>query len=127
MSATEDDAMDLDTVADELYRLVPGEFIAARDESTKRARSHGDRQLAAQIRSLRRPTTPAWLANQLVREHPAEIEALRDLGRELREVMAEMSAAELRELSRQRYRLVSALVEQARSLALRQGEGRVTA
>ncbi len=118
--------MHLEAVADELYRLPPGEFTAARNEAAKKARSHGDRQLAQQIRSLRRPTTPAWLANQLVHHHPAEMEALLDLGRELREVMAELGAEELRELTQQRYRLVSALVDQARSIASRQVGARVT-
>ncbi len=108
--------MDFDTVANELYSLPPGEFIATRNRAAKQARAAGDRQLAEQIRSLRRPSTAAWLANQLVREHREEMEPLLALGRELREVMADLGADDLRELTSQRYRLVSALVKQARGL-----------
>ncbi|MBA3989475.1 MAG: hypothetical protein H0X54_00310 [Propionibacteriales bacterium] len=117
--------MDLDGVADELYSLPAGEFIAARNNLAKQARAEGDRQLAEQIRALRRPSTAAWLANQLVREHRAEIEPLLELGRELREVMADLDAGELRELTQQRYLLVSALVKQGRALGAARG-ARVT-
>ena len=117
--------MDLDGVADELYSLPAGEFIAARNDLAKQARAEGDRQLAEQIRALRRPSTAAWLANQLVREHRAEIEPLLELGRELREVMADLDAGELRELTQQRYLLVSALVKQGRALGAARG-ARVT-
>lgn len=108
--------MDFDTVADELYGLPPREFIATRNGAAKQARAEGDRQLAEQIRSLRRPSTAGWLANQLVREHGEEMEPLLALGRELREAMADLGADDLRELTSQRYRLVSALVKQARGL-----------
>jgi len=117
--------VDLDGVADELYSLPAGEFIAARNDLAKQARAEGDRQLAEQIRALRRPSTAAWLANQLVREHRAEIEPLLELGRELREVMADLDAGELRELTQQRYLLVSALVKQGRALGAARG-ARVT-
>jgi len=117
--------VDLDGVADELYGLPAGEFIAARNNLAKHARAEGDRQLAEQIRALRRPSTAAWLANQLVREHRAEIEPLLELGRELREVMADLDAGELRELTQQRYLLVSALVERGRALGAARG-ARVT-
>lgn len=117
--------MDFDTVADELYGLPPGEFIATRNGAAKQARADGDRQLAEQIRSLRRPSTAAWLANQLVREHREEMEPLLALGRELREVMADLGADDLRALTSQRYRLVSALVKQARGLGAARG-ARVT-
>lgn len=117
--------MDFDTVADELYGLSRGEFIAARNGAAKQARADGDRQLAEQIRSLRRPSTAAWLANQVVREHREEMEPLLTLGRELREVMADLGADDLRELTQQRYRLVSALVKKARGLGAARG-ARVT-
>lgn len=117
--------MDLDGVAEELYSLPAGEFIATRNNLAKQARAEGDRQLAEQIRALRRPSTAAWLANQLVREHRAEIEPLLELGRELREVMADLDAGELRELTQQRYLLVSALVERGRALGAARG-ARVT-
>lgn len=108
--------MDLDTVADELYGAPLEEFTSTRNERAKHVRAAGDRQLAEQIVALRKPTQSAWLANQLVRSHPDEIELLLGLGRELRDVMADVSGDELRQLTKQRYQLVSALVSQTRSL-----------
>jgi hypothetical protein len=117
--------VDLDSIADELYGLALEEFTATRNERAKQARAGGDRQLAAQIQSIRKPTHAAWLLNQLVRSHAEETQLLLDLGRELRDVLADVEGEELRELTRQRYQLVSALVEQARALG--QGRGaRVT-
>ena len=109
--------MDLDDAADELYGVPPEKFVAARDLLVKEARHDGDSELAAQIRSLRKPTTAAWLANAMVREHPDEVAGLLDLGREMRAVLADLEPDELRQLTRQRHALVTALVQQATTLA----------
>ena len=119
------DAMNLDDAADELYGVPPEKFIEARALLAKEAREDGDVELAAQIKALRKPTTAAWLANAMVREHPDEVASLLELGRELRAVMTELEPEELRELTRQRHALVSALVLQARALARSLGQ-RVT-
>ncbi len=117
--------VDFDAVADELYGLPPEEFTAARNDCAKQARADGDRPLADRINALRKPTTAAWLTNQLARDHADEVELLLDLGEELRDVLADIEGDALRELTRQRYQLVSALVQQARSLAVSRGR-RVT-
>jgi hypothetical protein len=113
--------VDVDAVADELYGLALEDFIAARTAAVKQARAEGDRSLADLIGSLRKPTVAAWLTNQLVRSQRDEMGLLLDLGRELRDVMGDVDATELRELTKQRYQLVSALVQQARTLARRRG------
>ena len=113
--------MDVDAVADELYGLPPEQFTPTRNERSKQARAEGDRDLATRITALRKPTMAAWLTNLLVRSHPEEVQLLLDLGRELRDVLADVEGEELRELTRQRYQLVSALVSQARALAQAQG------
>jgi hypothetical protein len=113
--------MDVDEVAAELYGLPPEQFTPTRNERAKQARAEGNRELATQITALRKPTTAAWLTNQLVRSHPEEVQLLLDLGRELRDVLADVEGEELRELTRQRYQLVSALVSQARALAQARG------
>ena len=109
-------------MADELYGLSPEDFTAARNARAKQARSEKDRDLADRITSLRKPTMAAWATNQLVREHADEVDVLLELGRELRDVMADIEGDDLRQLTRQRYQLVSALVQQARSLALSRGK-----
>lgn len=113
--------MDLDIVAAELYGVPLEEFTDIRNKRVKQARAAHARELADQIGSLRKPTQAAWLVNQLVRSHPDEIELLLELGRELRDVLADVSGDELRALTKQRYQLVSALVTQTRSLAQARG------
>ena len=109
--------MDINSVADELFSLPPEEFTAARNVSEKEAKAFGDKQLAAAIHQLRKPSMGAWLANQLVREHPGEVQSFVDLGAALREATAMLSGDQLRELGKQRRQLVHALMQQARGLA----------
>ena len=59
----------------------------------------------------------AWLANQLAREHRAELEPLLELGAGLRDATRNFAGDQLRDLSRQQSKLVYALVQQARQLA----------
>ncbi|MGH3763702.1 MAG: hypothetical protein ACRDS0_00635 [Pseudonocardiaceae bacterium] len=109
--------MDLEPVSTELYALPRDEFTAARNAAAKRAREQGHRELAERIGALRRPSTAAWLVNQLVREHPDEVRALVELGDGLREAQRTLQGEQLRRLSRQRHELVQTLVHQAQALA----------
>jgi len=111
----------LDEVASELYRLAPEEFTAARRQYEKEARQAGDRELAARVHTLAKPSVAAWLANQLVRERQDELLALTDLGASLREATERLAGDELRQLSRQQHELVYVLVQQARQLARASG------
>jgi hypothetical protein len=113
--------VDLDDVAEELYRLPPEEFIAARREREAQARAAGDRALAADIAALAKPSTAAWVSNLLAREQPEEIAGLVELGGLLREAQENLAGDELRALDVQRRQLVAALTRQARSLAYQQG------
>jgi hypothetical protein len=109
--------VDLDGVIDPLYDLVPGDFVPARDAAAKAARADGDRATGDEIAALRRPTVVAWLANQLSRRREDEMAQFLELGASLREATAALSGPELRELSRQRQALVSAMVREARAIA----------
>ncbi|MFF4214587.1 hypothetical protein ACFYZE_35720 [Streptomyces sp. NPDC001796] len=108
--------MDLDAVADELYALAQGDFTAASDERAKAARAAGDRELAEQIRRLRRPTLAAWASNLLVREQPDEVQRLLQLGEALRQAHKNLDGEQLRELSAQQHQVTFALVRQASQL-----------
>jgi hypothetical protein len=114
--------VDLETVADELYGLRPADFTGVRDERAAQARKAGDRELAAEIKSLRRPTTSAWLANLLARNRSEQVAELLDMGEALRQAQASLSGDDLRRLSAQRHRVVSALAQEARRVAYEQGE-----
>ena len=115
-------APNLAQVADELYGLPPSAFIQARDERAAQARAAGDRDLAGAIRKLRRPTVSAWTVNRLAREAPGQVDELLELGESLREAQQALAGDRLRELSTQRRRLVTGLVQEARRLAEESGQ-----
>ncbi len=114
--------MDLESVIDELYELRPQDFTAARDARAAEARKEGDRELAARIKELRRPTLSAWASNLLVRRQPDKVQPLISLGEGLREAHRSLDGGHLRELSRQQHALVGALAREARQLAQAEGQ-----
>jgi uncharacterized phage infection (PIP) family protein YhgE len=109
-------------VADELYALPPEEFTNARNARAKAAQSDGDRDLAAAIRGLAKPSAAAWLANQLVRRDRAALDPLLELGASLRDATARLDGAEMRALSRQQGKLVAGLVRRAGELGTPSGK-----
>ncbi|WP_063035151.1 hypothetical protein [Nocardia grenadensis] len=113
--------MSLGEVAADLYGLAPAEFVAARDARAGAAKELGDRELAAAIAALRKPTVAAWAVNTLVRAAPREVDALLRLGAELRTAQRQLSGARLRELTRQRRQVVDALAERAGEVAAGRG------
>jgi hypothetical protein len=114
--------VDFDEVADELYGLPLGEFVAVRTARAKEARAAGDRDLATAISALAKPTKVAWLVNQLVRQRGEDVEPLLALGAGLREATATLSGDDLRTLTRQQHQLVHAIVGTARAIAAQAGE-----
>lgn len=114
-------ATDLDAAAEQLYRLVPAEFVVARDRAAAEARTEGDRALAAAIKALRRPTQGAWMVNWLARARPDDLGRLLELGSALRVAQDQMAGDELRVLSRQRHAVVAALAGDARRAAAEAG------
>jgi hypothetical protein len=113
--------VDFDEVADELYAVHPDEFIALRTERQDQARAEGDRALAKDIGGLPKPSTAAWVANLLVREHREEIDGLVELGSLLRDAQESLAGDELRALNRQRSQLLGALTRQALAVAREHG------
>jgi len=109
-------------VADELYALTPAEFTAARDERARQVRAAGQRDEAAAIKKLARPTASAWLVNQLGRAAPDRMDRLYELGAELQEAQRTLAGDRLRELSVQRRQVISDLLPAASDLAGQAGQ-----
>jgi hypothetical protein len=109
------------TLEQRLYALPPEEFVAARNEAAGQARAAGDRERARQLAGLRRPTVAAWLVNLLALRRPELVGELLDLGAELREAQHGLRGDQLRELSGRRRAAITALVSQARQLAVEAG------
>lgn len=104
-------------VLEELYALPPGEFTGVRNGHARRLRGEGDRVTAERVARLRKPAAAAWLVNMLVRHEDEEVATALDLGDGLRQAQADLDGQALRELSRQRRRLVTAITGGGRSLA----------
>jgi hypothetical protein len=113
--------MGIEDVADELYGLPPEEFTAARNARAKAAKDDGDRELAAAVTALRKPTAGAWLLNQLVRQHRGEVDGVLELGIRLRAAQGTLGAADLRALDEQRRQLTRAVAQQAVAIAVSAG------
>jgi hypothetical protein len=114
-------AESLSQVADELYGLVPAEFTAARDEHARQARAAGQRETAAEIKKLPRPTAGAWLVNQLVRDAATQMDQLFQIGRSLQDAQRELDGDRMRELSADRRQVIAELVPEAARLAAAAG------
>jgi hypothetical protein len=112
--------MDLDAVADELYGLRLDDFISTRTARQRQAKDGGNQGLAEAIHRLPKPNAVAWLVNQLVRQHPGDIQKLLELGAGMRDATANLSG-DLRELSRQPGPVIRGLVQQAEQLATATG------
>jgi hypothetical protein len=119
---TDDPTTALDAVAEELYGLLPDEFVAGRDAAVAAAREQGDRELAKAIGRLRRPTKAAWLANLLARHRPAQLEGLLGLAGGLADAQRTLDGAALRQLTAKRHQFVAAMAREAGRLAQAAGD-----
>lgn len=109
--------MDLDEAVRELYAAPLAEFVAVRTRLAKGT----DRAVAAEIKTLRKPTVTAWLLNQLAREEPTVIASVGELGDRMRTAQAAADMAALREARPDRDRLIAEVVVAVRELAARHG------
>lgn len=97
----------------ELYGAPREEFIALRKELARAARADGNGEAAAEIEKLAKPTTAAWIANQLARTDPDDVRELAELGDALRRAHEELNGAEIKSLSHRRTELIGELVRRA--------------
>lgn len=114
--------VDLVEIARELYPLPPQAFTAARNARAASLRSDGERDLAEEVRRLRRPSVGAWVLNLLAREDAEEVEPVVELGARLREAMGVLDASELRALDGQRRALTRAVAARAAAAAREAGQ-----
>jgi hypothetical protein len=109
-------------VADTLYGLPPAEFTAARDERAREVRAAGQRDEAAAIRKLARPTASAWLVNQLTRTAPDQLSRLTEVGEALGEAQRTLAGDRLRELSAERRQVITELLAAVADVAAGAGQ-----
>jgi hypothetical protein len=80
------------TDVDRLFSVPLEDFVAERKQVAKELREAGDREAAAEVAKLPKPTPPAWALNQLAREEPDAVGAWLDAAEELRDVSANPGA-----------------------------------
>ncbi|MGO1972765.1 MAG: hypothetical protein ACTH2Q_07385 [Propionibacteriaceae bacterium] len=107
----------IEGAADQLYAVPPAEFVAQRSALAKEVKAAGEKELAAQIGTLRKPTKSAWVVNLLARDAADELQELLDLGQALAEATRALSGPDLRRLSTQRNAAVDSLTRRAVALA----------
>ncbi len=98
---------------DELYSIEPEAFMARRAELVAAAKAAKDKAAAKRITALRKPTRSAFAINRMVRREPEALEALLDLGDDLRRAERSVDAAQVRELSKQRRTLIDDVTRRA--------------
>jgi hypothetical protein len=112
----------VDAAADELYGLALDQFLPRRAELVKAARAAGDKAAATEIGALRKPTVPAWLVNLVAREAADDLDALLQLGEQLREAQSQLLGPRIKELSKQANAAVQGLSRRASELAESRGQ-----
>jgi hypothetical protein len=105
---------DLLDIADELYGLPLADFTPARDAKAKELKGS---ELAAPVKALKKPTLAAWVVNMLVRHETEQVDQVLAVGAALRDAAESLDGKELRELTRQRRQLTSAVTTRARAVA----------
>jgi len=106
-----------------MYEAPPEGFVAARSAAIAEAKQAGDKAAVKRLTALRKPTVAAWLVNLLALKRPELIDQLVELADALRSAQRTLQGGELRELSTQRRQIVSALVTEARKLAVAEDRG----
>jgi hypothetical protein len=101
--------MELTEIADRLYALAPEEFTERRNAEAAEAKQAGRPELAAAIKSLRKPSITAWVVNHFARLGGGFGEVL-ELGEQLRAAQQALDGDQLRSLSRRRVELTRRLV-----------------
>lgn len=112
---------ELADVAARLYALPFDEFVSARTAAAKTAAGESNRPLAQAIKALPKPSVAAWAINMLAHHQPAALQELRNLGETMQGAQAALDAAALRELSRERRKLLVGAVDAARLAAEKKG------
>jgi hypothetical protein len=104
----------VEEAADRLYGLPLEDFVAERGAMAKALRKEGDKEAAAAVAKLPKPSQVAWVANQLGREGAGDLLAA---GRALRDAQLGGGGREaLREATAAQRAAVDALLEQAETL-----------
>jgi len=117
----------LEEELDRLYALPLNEFTAARDEVAKRLRGEDERELADEVKRLRKPSVAVWLVNRLAREREVDVKRLLKAGEALAKAQAAPTRESFAEARRDEQHALERLAAAARELAGQEGVGAAAA
>ena len=80
------------TEASDLYGLPLDRFVAERGALAKALRAEGNKDEAARVGSLRKPSVAAWTVNQVIRTQRRAVRALLATGDELERAQSDILA-----------------------------------
>lgn len=112
-----------------LFRERPDTFVASRNRLVRELRARGDRESAAELASLRRPTLSVWAANRLHEVAADRFQELMAAGREVEAAQARAAAGdaeargEFRRLLARHASLIDELVRAGADLLEQEGYG----
>jgi hypothetical protein len=114
-------------VADELYALPPHSFTEARNARVAEAKNAGERDRAAALGALKRPTVGAWLVNLVALRRSDALADLVATGQRLRTAQDGVTPGgeagrRIRELAEQRRVAIEAVLATVRALVADAGE-----
>ena len=105
-------------IAAQLYALPFDDFVAARTAAAKDAAASKERRsIAAEVRSLPKPSVAAWTVNMLAARRPETLRELAGLGQSMRAAQSSLDAPELRRLAQERRQLLNGAVKAAQEAA----------
>ena len=110
------------SIAEELYSLAPAEFTGTRNQWAKQAKADGDPELAKRVTELRKPSVAAWVVNMMMRHQGEQMTQVLEHGASLRHAQADLDGEALRDLTRQRRALTTAVTQQGRELSRNLGQ-----
>jgi len=110
----------LESELDGLYALPLEQFTKARNDLAARLRKAHQDDVSAAVRALKKPSTVAWVANQLAREQPKQVDTLLQAAEQLREAQqrslgGKASVDEVNEATAGEREAVRALLASART------------
>jgi hypothetical protein len=101
---------------EDLYGLPLEEFTPARDALAKELKAAGQKDEAADVKRLRKPSLAAWALNRVARDHPDAIDQLREAGGDLRAAQDEAMSGDAGRL-RDTGRALAAEIDRVSALA----------
>lgn len=102
---------------DRLYSSPLDQFTSARDALSRTLRQDGDRDAAADVKKLRKPSVAAWALNQVRFAEPEAVERLTSAGERLREAQQRLLEQGERDLLREAVARERGAVEEVVALA----------